>query len=348
VIGSAVLLVLCSCLTAAAQPGTIIVLNKLDDTASLLDRRTGEALAVLPTGRGPHEVVVTRDGGTAVVSNYGRARHAGDSLTVIDVRAREVARSIEHEALSRPHGLALSPGERWVLVTSEGRRALVMLELADGGVEHVFGTRARVSHMVAVAPAAGRAFVANIGSGSVTVLDLERRSRVAEVSTGAGAEGIAATPDGREVWVTNRSAGTVSVLDAFTHEVRATLPAEGFPIRVQVTPDGRLALVSLARAGSVAVYSVPERRLVETIALPAKPVKDQEGRLFRGRMGRSPLPVGILVPPDGKEAFVACTQADVLVVLDLEELSVARTLKTGREPDGLGFAPLPAKADGPR
>ena len=46
-----------------------------------------------------------------------------------------------------------------------------------------------------------RAFVANIGSGSVTVIDLERGTKLADLATGDGAEGIAITPDGRQVWV---------------------------------------------------------------------------------------------------------------------------------------------------
>ena len=99
-------------------------------------------------------------------------------------------------------------------------------------------TGREVSHMVAAARSGGRAFVASIGSGTVTAADLAAGKVAADRPTGEGAEGIDVTPDGRQVWVTNRAADTVSVLDASNLSVLATLPAAKFPIRVKVTPDG--------------------------------------------------------------------------------------------------------------
>ena len=42
--------------------GTLIVLNKQGHDASFIDLGSGEIIATLPTGRGPHELVVTDDG----------------------------------------------------------------------------------------------------------------------------------------------------------------------------------------------------------------------------------------------------------------------------------------------
>ena len=75
------------------------------------------------------------------------------------------------------------------------------------------------------------------------------------------------------------------------------------------------------------------------IALREKAAADQEGRMFGG-LGDGPVPVGLLLPPDGTRAFVACTNADVIVELDLGSLAVRRRLKAGKEPDGLGWSPL--------
>jgi YVTN family beta-propeller protein len=51
------------------------------------------------------------------------------------------------------------------------------------------------------------------------------------------------------------------------------------------------------------------------------------------------VPVGILVAPNGKTAWVANTNADQVTVLDLEALRVTGRLTAGREPDGLGLVP---------
>ena len=78
--------------------------------------------------------------------------------------------------------------------------------------------------MVEVALGGSRAFVANIGSGTVTVIDLNQGTVIRNIATGAGAEGITASIDGNEIWVTNRSADTVSVIDANSLEILAADP----------------------------------------------------------------------------------------------------------------------------
>src|SRR5688572_11538852 len=82
--------------TAGAQvpglSGTLIVTNKAPSTATIIDVATGQALATLPTGNNPHEVVLSSNGRTAVITDYGTG--ASPTLTVIDVPAKRVVRTI--------------------------------------------------------------------------------------------------------------------------------------------------------------------------------------------------------------------------------------------------------------
>ena len=66
-----VLMLLCALAVPAALADTLIVLNKSDHEAALVDPETLAVVAKLPTGKGPHEVAVTPDGRWAFVSNYG-------------------------------------------------------------------------------------------------------------------------------------------------------------------------------------------------------------------------------------------------------------------------------------
>ena len=50
-------------LATAGVPGTLVVLNKAEASASLIDLASGEVVATLPTGVGPHEVAASYDGG---------------------------------------------------------------------------------------------------------------------------------------------------------------------------------------------------------------------------------------------------------------------------------------------
>ena len=54
-------------LTLPASAATLVVLNKSEHTASLIDPDSGKMLAKLPVGRGPHEVIVSPDGRAAYV-----------------------------------------------------------------------------------------------------------------------------------------------------------------------------------------------------------------------------------------------------------------------------------------
>jgi YVTN family beta-propeller protein len=321
------------------QTGTLLVLNKSEATAALVDPESGEVRRTLPTGTGPHEAAVSPDGRLAVVCNYGQ-QVPGSTLTVIDLERAEVARTIDLEGHRRPHGVQFEADGKHVIATVEDSRAILRVDVAEGKVVQAISTEAQVSHMVVLA-APARAFVANIGSGSVTAIDLAEGKILAQIPTGAGAEGIAVSPNGAEVWVTNRAADTLSVIDTEWLEVKATLPCGKFPIRVQFTPDGTRALVANANSGDVAVFDVAARKELQRIAMEVTAVETQDGRLFGDQFGKSPVPVGILIEPSGKRAYVANTNADLVTVLDLEQWKIAGRIAPGREPDGMAWSSLP-------
>src|SRR5215470_16404133 len=96
---------------AAGPRGTVVVSNMNDNTAMILDAASGRRLATLPTGEGPHEVAVSRDGRRAVVSNYGVRGKPGHTLTLIDVEKLDTVRTIDLHDYQRPHGMVFLPGD---------------------------------------------------------------------------------------------------------------------------------------------------------------------------------------------------------------------------------------------
>jgi YVTN family beta-propeller protein len=317
----------------------LIVLNKSGHEAALVDAATLAVAARVPTGQGPHEVVVSPDGRRAFVADYGayqvfkegeRARNEpGRTVTVIDLERGVAAATWDLGEYRSPHGIAVSRDGTRLWVTVEANQAVLELDAADGRVVGAWRTGQDVSHMLVPTPDERKLYVANIRSGTVTVI--ERASgAVRTVVTGAGAEGIDCTPDGREVWVTNRGANTVSVIAVATDSVVASFPSGGeFPIRVKFTPDGRQAWVSNARSDRVTVFDARTRAALDSIDV--------------GRM-----PVGIQMSPDGRRAFVANTNADLVTAIDVPRRKVERTFATGREPDGMAWAPAPRRAPAPK
>jgi len=316
-----------------AGGGTLVICNKSEASASIVDRESGRVIETLPTGAGPHEVAISPDGRTAVVADYGEAT-PGHTLSVIDLPERKVVRTIDL-GFHRPHGIWYMPGGERVVVTCEQERRLVIANVVSGEVERAIPTGAEVSHMVALSPDGTEAYVANIGSGSVTIIDLEGGEKVATVPTGRGAEGIDVSPDGSEIWVSNRGADTVSVIDTGSRRVVEDLACASFPIRVKFTPDGGHVLVSCARSGDVAVFAAATREEVRRISMEGEGGEDGGGTFNTG-----PVPIGILIPPDGKHAYVANTNADLVTVIDLGTWKISGRLTAGKTPDGMAWSPV--------
>ena len=314
----------------AADGGVLVVLNKSDHEAALVDPATYKVLAKLPTGKGPHEVATSPDGRTAYVSNYGAYRifqqgqptqqpASGNTITVLDLAGRKVKATFELGEYLSPHGIRVSKDGKLVWVTCEGAQAVLELDASSGKVLRAWKTNQSTSHMLAPTPDEKKLYVANIQSGSVTVID-RASNAVSSMPTGAGSEGIDVSPDGKEVWVVNRTAGTISVIEAATDKVAATFESGGkFPIRVKFTPDGRQAWVSNAQSNSVSVFDAKTRERIAMIEV-------------------GEVPVGIQMTPDGGRAFFAITNANQVTVFDVPGRKILTTFTTGNEPDGMAWA----------
>lgn len=325
--------------TTYLSAGTLVVLNKSAASASLIDEESGRVVATVPTGDFPHEVAVSPDGRLAVGTDYGDRDAPGSTLTVIEVPRGKMVKTIDLGGYRRPHGIQWLADGKHVVVTAEANQAVLKVDVDAGEVVTAIETGQEISHMVVVSPDGKRCFVANIGSGSVTALDLVAAAKLKDIPTGQGAEGIDITPDGAYLWVTNRAADTVSVIDASTLQIVETLESKSFPIRAKVTPDGKNVLVSNARSGDIAVFDTETRREVRRISFETE-AQTTEGRVFGNQFGDSSVPIGIVIRPDGRRAWVAHANADTVSVIDLVSWEVTGTLAPGKEPDGMAFSDI--------
>jgi YVTN family beta-propeller protein len=293
-----------------------------------VDPATYEVLAKLPTGKGPHEAAASPDGRYVYIADYGsfavfrqgqQQSRQGSTITVLDLKQRAVKTTFTLDSYSRPHGIWVSRDGSRLWVTCEAQQSVLELDTANGKILKAWKTNQQVSHMVVPTPDERKLYVANIGSGSVTVIE-RATGKVKSIPTGAGAEGIDVSPDGREVWVSNRATNTVSVIDVASDRVLATFESGGrMPIRVKFTLDGQQVWVSNARSNSVSVFDAATRQLL-------------------GKVDVGVVPVGILMTPDGRRAIVANTNSNQLTVIDVPARKVLRTFTTGTEPDGMAWA----------
>ena len=307
--------------TAPAAPprgDVLVVANQGDATVHLVEAATGRTLAVLPSAPAPHEVAVTRDGRWAVATNYGDRAAVGHALTVIDVSTQTVARTIDLAPHTRPHGIAFLPGDSLLAVTSETSRGVLLVAFPGGQVRGVMPTSQAGTHILAVARGGGKVWTANVGSGTVTELDVQTRSLVRTIPVGAGSEGAALTPDGRRIWAASMALDSTYVFDTATGARVAAISTPGHAYRVAISPDGRQAIIPAPELDLVRVIDTATMR--ET----AIPVPGTPG--------------GAVFSPDGRTAYVPTMGNGRVAVLDLRRLAVVRTLPTGAAPDGMAIS----------
>jgi YVTN family beta-propeller protein len=318
-LASLLVLLVASQLAAPQGPSpALLVLNKQDNTMVIVDPSIRTVVGRVPTGEGPHEVAASADGKLAFVANYG-SRDAGNTLSVIDIAARKELRRVDLGALRRPHGIQFKGGQLYF--TAEANKAVGRYDPSSGRVDVLAETKQDGTHMLVLSQDGSRIFTANIGSDSVSVLERSDSSawKVTTIPVGKGPEGIDISPNGKEVWTAHSRDGGISIIGVAAGKVIQTIDiGTKRSNRLKFTPDGRLVLVSDLEAGELAILD----------ARTHKPVK---------RLKLGPYTEGILVRPDGAQAYVAVAGDNRVAILDLKTLEVSAHIETGAGPDGMAW-----------
>lgn len=297
--------------------GTIIVTNKAPFSATIIDVATGRVHATLPTGRGPHEIALTSDGRTAVVTDYGTG--AAPTLTVLDVPGKRVVRTIALGDYRAPHGIVFLPGDSIVVVTSEATSTLVFVHVASGQTRNAIGTQSAGSHMVAVTASATTAFTGNIRANSVSQFDLISGAFVRSFPVPNQPEAINVTPDGKEVWVGSNATARVSTLDPASGAVTTAAEAVNWPYRVLFTPDTRTVIIPDMNNNELRFLDRASHKELSRIAFP------------------NAGPQGVAVTPDGRYLFLSLSKQSRVAVIDVRARKVVGYLASGETPDGVVY-----------
>lgn len=301
--------------------GTLIVLNKGGDDASFIDLASGETVATLPTGKGPHELVISSDGQWAIGTDYG----GGNSLTVFDVRNLSVQQTINLDHHSRPHGILLMPGRNEVIVTSEENRTVALVDFVSGETRHIISTGQSGSHMVAVSEDGSTAFTANGGSDSVSVIDLRQKKFVKALDVPSRPEAITTNKAGDQVWVGSNNTGMVSVISVADGSIQAQWDEFNWPYRILLTSDENFALVSDMRKGELRIFDARSKTELGSIELP--------------KTG----PQGMTLYSDDRTLFLSLSAQNRVVVIDILSRQVVGEYPAGSSPDGIGFSDIVVK-----
>lgn len=300
----------------AAARDVLLVGNKGEDTLGIYDLADGNPVATIPTGNQPHEIAVMGDGSKAAVVSYG-----GTSIDVIDLVDRTKVATIELSPNKRPHGLLWMPKSERLIATTEGSASVAIVE-PDGTLTTI-PTGQQGSHMVALL-GEERGFVANIGSGNVSVLDLTANRKITDIPVGGKPEGIAVAAG--KVFVGDLTAPRISVFDAASHRKLAELTVGGAAIRVIASPDGKTVATSNISTGSVTLIDAASHVVLRSFPVSGESAAGQ---------------VTLIWSADGKRLYAAETARNMVAEIDVTTGKLLRRIAVGKNGDGLALGKLP-------
>jgi YVTN family beta-propeller protein len=323
VIASAGLLLAARAPSAPPSP-LLLVVNQGDHNLVLVDPGTLKAIAAVDVGGiTGHEVAASPDGSTAFVPIYsntgvGKPGTDGHIIAVIDLKTHQVTHRFDFGHGVRPH-CAVYDSRRGVLyVTTELEEAVAILDPQSLKVVGTVPTAQAQSHMLALSPDGHRGYTANVGPGTVSVLDMDAHKTLKVIPVSANTQRISVSRDGTMVFTADQTAPRLAVIDTKTNALRTwvTLPAIGYG--TTVTPDGKSLLVALRTSHQVAVVDLASLKVIRTVPVPGDPTE-------------------ILVSPDGRTAYISAATA--VSALNLSTWHIDQSANLGNDSDGLAWAP---------
>jgi YVTN family beta-propeller protein len=143
-----------------------------------------------------------------------------------------------------------------------------------------------------VSPDGSRVYVANSGSGTLSVVSTVTDSVTSTIAVGPNPFGVAASPDGQRVYVANSGDASVSVINAATLTVASTIRVGGHAMGVAVSDDSARVVVSNPFDNSISVINAATQTVVATTTA-----------------GIGLAPAGVSFTPGGTTALVANSRA---------------------------------------
>lgn len=309
--------------------GRLLVVCKGDRTLEVIDLETAVNLgSVVASGSTPHEVVATDDGRSAFLPVYsdagvGSPGTDGRRVDVVDLSQLQRVDEIGLPFASRPHQASLlASGD--LVVSTEIDESVTVIDRRSFRVIARIPTGQAESHTFAISADGRRLVTANVGPGSVSVIDIASRTLLGVVQIAERVNRICLDPSGGLAYTADQDSPRLAVIDTERIERVAwmELPSVGFG--TAVTADGSLIVVALRAASEIAVIDRRSGALMHRVATPDHPQ-------------------AIVLHPDGVRAYSACDDDDCVVEVDIRSGRLLRRMGTGRKPDGIAFANGPRR-----
>ena len=241
-----------------------------------------------------------------------------NTVSVIDVEGKRVTTSIP--VPPGPHGIVITPDNRWVYVASDGASTVSVIDTAtDKLVENI--EVGKNPHGLAVTPNGKLILVGVYDTDTVAFIDTETRKVVGGVPVGKP-HNIAINPNGTVAYVGSQSPGSFSlvIIDLLGRTVKETVPLDKTPRGLEFGPNGKLLYITQAGVESVVVVDPTVNKIVTQIPV-----------------GVSPHYANFT--SDGKRGLTVVQGPSLLAVFNPQTNTVEKSIKVGSRPHWVAVVP---------
>ena len=302
----------------------LLVANKGDKTVSLVDPTSEMQIAkIAENAVTAHELIASPDGKLAYVPIYGNSGVGkpgtdGQLIRIMDLESRSIVGTIDFGKGIRPHCPLFGPKDGLLYVTTELQQSVTVIDPKTLAIIGSIPTGKNESHMLVLSHDGHRGYTANVRSGTISVLNLDKRTLEQVVQVAPVIQRIAVTMDDRFIITADQTALRLAVIDAETLKIVKSVALPGLAYGTAVTPDGKSLVVAIPGAQKAGLVDLATMRLIKTLPMPKSP---QE----------------VLVRPDGLVAYVSCDSSAQVAEIDLEHFTLKKLIKVGAGDDGLAW-----------
>jgi DNA-binding beta-propeller fold protein YncE len=312
-------------LPASYAQGRLLVAQKGLGSLGIVDPAAGKLIASVPEGGiTGHEVAASHDGRLAYVPIYGNSGVGkpgtnGHEMVVIDIAAGKVVGNLDFGHEVRPHLPVFGPKDGLLYVTTELDQAVTVVDPKTLKIVGSIPTGQPESHMLAISHDGRLGYTANVGPGTVSVLDMVARKTLKIIPISGNTQRISISNDDKWVFTADQKQPRIAVIDTATDTVAKWVPLEGFGYGSVPTPDGHWLLMTEPSVNKIAVVDLKTMQVVRSVETP-------------------PDPEEVIVPPGGKTAWVSCPGSAQVAEINLATWKTTRQIVTGKASDGLAWA----------
>lgn len=298
------------------------VANVYSRDIAVIDMKEERLVKKLPTTGAPLNPTFSADWTKLYVANLG----GEGSISIIDTKTATITRTIS-AGRRGPSGLRTTKDGKYLVISFIGANireagALGVMDLATEKLIKLIPVQAQ-SERFDITPDGKRAYVANLGAQTVSVVDLEQGTIIATIPVEDKYPfNVIVSPRGHRAFVGSSAGSSIAEIDTATNKVLSVIKTLPGPNGLTFTTDGDTLLMTNVYAGTLSYYNLSVKAVSQG------------------------MPVGLLpghlrLTPDGRKGIFGHPYGRDATIFDGTTLQVLKTIETGVGPSTVAICGNP-------